>query len=148
MLKIFSITFLVLLLTSLLLIKANDLYSYKKAFIKINRHKINLEVADSKCLREMGLMFRESLDQNAGMLFVMDSPQKVDFWMKNVNFPLDIVFINKNKIVKIEENIPVCKSESCLFYNSEKIVDSVIEFNAGFCKKYNLKTGQTIIIKN
>src|SRR3989344_4541488 len=75
--------------------------------------KINVEIADDNEERMKGLMFRERLDENAGMLFVFEDEQYQAFWMKNTLIPLDIIFIGKNlEIVDIENAVP-CKTGDC-----------------------------------
>lgn len=115
---------------------------------KINNNLVSLEVVSSEKDKENGLMNRQSLNENQGMLFLFDKPQQVYFWMKNVNFPLDFLFIKKNKIVTISSQVPVCKNNTCPIYPSIQPVDSVIELSAGFCSKYNIKVGQKILILN
>jgi uncharacterized membrane protein (UPF0127 family) len=70
--------------------------------------KVQAELADTTQKRAMGLMFRESLPANHGMLFTFLEEQEWSFWMKNTRMPLDIIWINKGKkIVHIERNVPV-----------------------------------------
>ena len=67
--------------------------------VKILRLKVNADVASDANSRAVGLGGRESLAKDAGMLFVFDSEAKHSFWMKNVKFPLDIIWLDKNKKV-------------------------------------------------
>ena len=110
----------------------------------INNKKITLEVADTDTKRQLGLMFRDSLDENQGMIFLFNKPREVSFWMKNVKIPLDMLFIYKNKVVKIYNMVPGCEDEPCDLYPSVYKIDYVIELNGGFCQKYNIKTGQDV----
>jgi len=114
----------------------------------INNKKITLEVADTDTKRQLGLMFRDSLDENQGMIFLFNKPREVSFWMKNVKIPLDMLFIYKNKVVKIYNMVPGCNQDPCDIYPSQSIVDSVIELKGGFCQKNNIKIGQTIKLNN
>ena len=94
-----------------------------------------------------GLMGRESLDKNKGMLFSFLIPWHRFFWMKNVKIPLDIIYVNRNnKIIKIYE----AKVESGFFYKnywSHGFCKYVIETNMGFCRKNNILKGSIIMIK-
>ena len=148
MYRILILIIVVLVFTSTILAKANEKYNYKYKNVEINGNVFNLEVADSDLLQTIGLMYRDNLNENSGMLFIMDKPMKAAFWMKNMNFPIDMVFIKQNKIVTIIEDIPVCKKESCPRYRSKDMIDSVIEFNSGTCKKYSISAGQKITIQN
>lgn len=116
----------------------------KNSSVFINNKKITLEVADTPETRETGLMFRDNMDENHGMIFLFDKPEVTNFWMKNVKIPLDILFIYKNKIVKLYTMLSGCTNEPCEIYPSEHIVDSVIEVNSGFCYKNKIKAGQKI----
>ncbi len=116
-----------------------------QAKIKINNIDITAEVASTPELKRQGLMFRKYLPEKNGMIFIFDHPQKTNFWMKNVNFPLDIIFINKNKIIKIYKNLPTCKNKPCPIYPSKVLTEYALELNGGFCQKYGIKTGQSII---
>lgn len=115
------------------------------ANIKINNMDITVEIADTPRLKRQGLMFRTHLREKNGMIFLFDKPQKTNFWMKNVNFPLDLVFIYKNKIVKIYNKLPTCKNKPCPIYPSGVLTDYALELNGGFCQKYGIQVGQKII---
>ena len=110
----------------------------------LNNKKVALEIASDPHSREIGLMYRDSLAENKGMIFIFDKSDEVGFWMKNVRIPLDMLFVSHSKIVKVEKDVPICKNDPCSVYTSDAAVDSVIELKDGFCDKYNIKAGQTI----
>jgi len=115
--------------------------------IKIESITINIEVAKTSDERAEGLSNRDNLIESNGMVFVFDKDSKPVFWMKDTKIPLDIIWINDNKIVGIEKNvqIEINKSDTELKkYNAPSIVDYVLEVNAGFSDKNNIKVGQTI----
>src|SRR3989338_8541055 len=71
---------------------------------------IEAEIADTDSKRQMGLMFRESLSDNQGMFFIFENEARHGFWMKNMQFPLDILWIDKDKkIADIRTNVQPCK---------------------------------------
>ena len=79
----------------------------EKINVLINNQNVNLEVAKTFSQREIGLMNRSSLEENSGMLFVFEQPQKLGFWMKNTLIPLDIIFLDQNfNILNIENATP------------------------------------------
>ena len=108
--------------------------------------KINVEIADDNEERINGLMFREKLDENSGMLFIFENGEYQTFWMKNTLIPLDMIFIDENfQIVDIKNAIP-CKEERCDSYKSSKPAKYVLEVNKGFTIKNNIKLGDRLII--
>lgn len=105
---------------------------------------VNAEIADTGPLREKGLMFREGLKDDEAMLFVFDQVCLPSFWMKNVKFPLDIIWIDSDKkIVGIKEEAPVCE-QGCEVYPPAKECKFALEVNAGFVRKNNLKIGDSV----
>lgn len=113
-------------------------------YVLINGKKIKVEIADSELEREKGLMYRESLDENSGMLFIFPDSKTRGFWMKNTLIPLDILFIDDSlKIVDIKTAIP-CYSEPCAIYTSNLPAKYVLEVNSGFSKHNNLSIGERI----
>lgn len=111
----------------------------------INKKKVYLEVADNDYKRTKGLMNHSELNYQQGMLFIFDDINQVYFWMKNVNYPLDMVFLKNNQIVNIYSGVPTCKNQVCPLYPSVYPVNKVIELKSGFCKKYNVKIGQKVV---
>ena len=107
--------------------------------------KINVEIADDNEERMKGLMFREKLDDNAGMFFIFENEGYLTFWMKNTLIPLDIIFIDKSfDIVDIKNAVP-CLEDSCTLYTSTKPSKYVLEVNGNFTTKNNIKIGDKII---
>ena len=84
------------------------------------------------------------------MLFPFEKADYYSFWMKNMKFPIDIIYINKNHIVTIHQNIkpPKTKEESLPIYKPEDPSDTVLEINAGLSEKYKFKKGDTVKTEN
>ncbi|MBI4155062.1 DUF192 domain-containing protein [Candidatus Woesearchaeota archaeon] len=122
------------------------LYGCSK-YVIINGKKINVEIADTLEKRANGLMFRESLDENSGMLFVYDNPEIRNFWMKNTLIPLDILFIDENKTIKKIILAEPCKKEPCKIYSSDLPVKYVLEVNGNYTTKMDIKEGGIVLIK-
>ncbi len=103
---------------------------------------IDIEIADTQEKRVRGLMYREHLGENQGMLFVFPQETYQAFWMKNTVIPLDMIFVNKNReIINIAKNTTPFSEQT---YPSEKPAIYVIEVNAGFTDKYGIKPGDKI----
>lgn len=107
------------------------------------QHRFDVELADTGAERAQGLMFRESMPQDAGMLFVYPKPRPVSFWMKNTLIPLDMIFTDqRGVIVSIHKNaIPY--DETPLFGGDA--IFSVLELNSGVSKGKNIKIGDVLL---
>lgn len=106
-------------------------------------HLIQAEVAATEEQREQGLMYREKMAANAGMLFVFGNPSTQCMWMKNTPLPLSVAFIDASgKIVNIEDMQPHTLDSHC----STKTVPVryALEMNLGWFKQKNIKPGMSI----
>lgn len=120
--------------------KEGDLTFLKKSGEKVK--DIEIEIADNGPERQQGLMYRKTMDETKGMLFIFPTEELQGFWMKNTYIPLDIMFVNKDKeIVKIHKNTTPF-SETDL--PSGKPAIYVVETVGGFADKYGLKEGDKI----
>jgi uncharacterized membrane protein (UPF0127 family) len=103
---------------------------------------IDIEIAGNDYEREKGLMYRHSLPDNAGMLFIFDRSGPLSFWMRNTYISLDIIFADENRqIVTIQKNT---KPLSYVQVPSKRNSKYVVEVNAGFCDKYGIVIGDFI----
>lgn len=94
---------------------------------------LDVEVMDSAEERARGLMYREKLPEDQGMLFLFPKAAMRSFWMKNVQFPIDILFFNgERKMVGAVENVLPCVTDPCEYYRSVAEAQYVLEVNAGF----------------
>jgi len=93
---------------------------------------IRAELARTDEERAQGLMFRESLAGDAGMLFLFDTAEIRPFWMKNCHFPLDIVHIaSDGAVVDVLADVPRCAADPCPYYTPRAPSTTVLELNAG-----------------
>jgi uncharacterized membrane protein (UPF0127 family) len=106
-------------------------------------HSFNIEVMVTDEERALGLMFRRSLPEKDGMLFLYDPPQPATMWMKNTFIPLDMVFISSEaRVHRIEQN---AEPFSTTLIPSDGDVVGVLELNAGEVGKIGLKRGDKVI---
>ncbi|KKU15506.1 hypothetical protein A3A20_02330 [Candidatus Wolfebacteria bacterium RIFCSPLOWO2_01_FULL_45_19] len=105
--------------------------------------EVKVEIADTPEARQLGLSGREVLDENEGMLFIHETPGSYGYWMKDMNFPLDIVWLGEDmKIIGAMENV-LPESYPEAFYPPQP-VRYALEVNAGWVKKNNIQTGNKI----
>ncbi len=113
--------------------------------------QIRVELADTAQKRSKGLGFRKSLASDSGMLFFHETPQKYTYWMKGMEFPIDIMWILDEEIVDIISNIPPPvegqSDETLERYGSTKDVNMVLETNAGFVDEKDIQTGDKIVLE-
>lgn len=115
----------------------------------INNHSYNLLIANDEKSRQIGLSNRKSLDKNTGMLFIFPKKDKYSFWMKNTQIPLDMIWINDNKIVYIVKKAPPMagKDGNLPIYTPTSDANYVLEVNGGESDKYKFKNGDTVTLK-
>ncbi len=105
-------------------------------------HTINIEVADTLEEQARGLMYRENLPADQGMLFEFEEPKIATIWMKNTPITLDILFVRSNgKILKIEH---FAKPYSLRSASSEAVVAAVVELNGGRARELGIMPGDVI----
>ena len=98
------------------------------------------DLAKTEEERTQGLMFRKTLNADQGMLFVFEEEGLYSFWMKNMNFSIDILWLDRQKrIVHLERDVPPCKKEPCPTYTTALPAKYVLELKAGSIEKRKLK---------
>lgn len=112
----------------------------------INGHTFSVEIAKDDKTRERGLSDKPSLPQDWGMLFLFDKPSTYSFWMKEMHFPIDIIYINNDIIVHVFKNVPppTSSKEELPVYTPDAPADKVLEINAGLSEKYGIKKGDKV----
>lgn len=114
----------------------------------INNQTFKLYLTKEEKEKQIGLSGRNNMPQDYGMLFEFTNADYHAFWMRNMKFPIDIIFIRDNKIITVFHNVPPPKSEdeNLVLYQPDEPSNKVLEINAGLAKKYNIKRGDTITI--
>jgi hypothetical protein len=115
-------------------------------YVKINGNKIFVEIADTMEKQTQGLSGRPDLAFNEGMLFVFPEKQIRHFWMKNMNFSLDIIWLDEEKIINISHKLPPEGENPAKTYSSVLPVNRVLEINAGLADRCQIKVGDTVKI--
>lgn len=118
-------------------------------FVGDRTEPILLEIARTPEQQALGLMNRDrdTLPDNQGMVFPFNTPRPAQFWMKNVRFSLDMLFVRRGKVQAIEANVPPCIIEPCAVYGPNVPVDGVIELVGGQAEALNIQPGDTVTIE-
>jgi uncharacterized membrane protein (UPF0127 family) len=118
-------------------------HQYMKTTIAVKDKTIVADLALTPDQQSKGLSGRENLSENQGMLFVMKTPGKYGFWMKEMKFPLDIFWLDRTgKVVYIKENLQPCQTIiNCPTYTQDMDSVYVLETVTGFAHKYGISKG-------
>lgn len=111
------------------------------ARVIVQGEALDLEVARTPEQIAAGLMFRESLPADRGMLFLYEPARPVRFWMRNVLLPLDMIFLREGTIIHIAHSVPPCRKVICPSYGPDAPVDRVIELRGGRAEELGLAVG-------
>ena len=114
---------------------------------KMGDQIIELEIAATPEQQMLGLMYRDSLPNNRGMLFTFEETRHARFWMKNVKINLDMVFLKDGEIVAIFSEVPPCSKEPCSTYGPNTPINQVIELRGGRAAELGLKKGDRVDIE-
>lgn len=119
-----------------------------KKEISLGQNNFTAEIADTFRARAQGLSGHQALGEKEGMLFLFPIKANYSFWMKGMNFPLDIIWITDNKVIGFSENVPTPTStfDLPLFYPPSN-VNSALELNAGSVKRFGINIGDELKIK-
>ncbi|HUP44406.1 MAG TPA: DUF192 domain-containing protein [Thermoanaerobaculia bacterium] len=108
-------------------------------------YSVHVELAIDNATRAQGLMYRDRLRENTGMLFVFPSMSVQSFWMKNTLIPLDMIWIDEERrIVHIKHDVPPCQAEPCPSYDPGVTARYVLEFAGGVARQKGIAEGQTV----
>jgi uncharacterized membrane protein (UPF0127 family) len=108
---------------------------------------VGIEVVSKPEDMQRGLMYRNGLDKDQGMFFVFTYDDRHRFWMKNMNFDLDMVWISlEGRIVDISQNVPACKTDPCPVYSPNSPCRYVLELSRGYAALHNWKVKDQLTI--
>jgi hypothetical protein len=136
---------IIILLVAVLaaVIFVRNLQPIKWVDVRIGKAVVRAEVADNVAKQIKGLMFRSSLKENEGMLFDFGKEGYPGIWMMNTSIPLDIIWINNGKVVDIKKDAHPCRIV-CLSYGPKEQARYVLEVNANFTDRHNIKIGTKV----
>jgi uncharacterized membrane protein (UPF0127 family) len=117
-------------------------FGLRVAQLKISNYPLAAEIADTPQASENGLMFRDSLPEDRGMLFIFEQPKQASFWMRNTKIPLSIAYIDSaGKILEIKSMNPL--DETVVLSNSDQIAYA-LEVNQGWFARHGIAIGAKI----
>ncbi len=117
--------------------------------VRVGLASLSVEIANTPETRKQGLSGHAPLTDDQGMLFIFPAPSVQTFWMVDMTFPLDIIWIGTDrKVVGITANVPApfpgAPVEKLPLYSSPFPVQYVLEVNAGWAKSHNVKIGDVV----
>jgi len=145
--KIISIFLVVVVIGVIFVFKIGKDPIVERPYITLNGEKIFVEIVNTEQKREKGLSRRDSIGENEGMLFLFPKKGRYGFWMKEMKFPIDIVWIDGEKVVWIEKNVDPqigVPEEQLRVYTFSQDVDTVLEIKAGKAETLGLKEGDAV----
>jgi len=106
---------------------------------------VQVEVAADDPTREQGLMFRDRMAEDRGMIFLFPASGVYPFWMKNTIIPLDMIWIDDaRRVLSVAHDVPPCKADPCPSYPPAGAARYVLETAAGVAKKHRVEAGSAL----
>jgi uncharacterized membrane protein (UPF0127 family) len=121
--------------------------SAETPWVELKGKRFQVEVADDDDERARGLMFRDAMAGDHGMLFIHEDEEPQSYWMKNTKIPLDILYFDRErKLVSAQFGVPPCSAgDLCPPYPSSGNALYVLELNAGVAQALGAKTGDALV---
>ncbi|MBI4097769.1 MAG: DUF192 domain-containing protein [Candidatus Levybacteria bacterium] len=139
----FVVIFIALIITSLIL-------GQRSTKVLVNGETFTVTLAKTEKERQIGLSKTDKIGENQGMLFIFEKADYYPFWMKEMKFPIDIIYINADKVTTVIDNAkPITNADGNLeVYEPAEKSDKVLELKAGTAKKHSIKKGTSVKIEN
>jgi len=117
-----------------------------ESFVELKGQRFSVEIADDREAQAMGLMFRDRLPPDQGMLFIFRDERSRSFWMKNTRIPLDIMYFSSGlELINVAKAVP-CRVQQCPPYPSDGPAMYVLELNAGTASELGLVPGDVMTL--
>jgi uncharacterized protein len=128
------------------LAKLGRLFSLHRPYLNIGETSILVEISDTDATRTQGLSGRKSLPQDSGMLFTFPYKMPLTFWMKDMNFPLDFIWLSEGKVVETTADVPPPARTGGvpLVIQPANFADQVLEANSGFIQNHHIQVGDPV----
>lgn len=136
------ITLIAIAVVAILLFSLQSSLRAQKNYVRIGGQQVSVKIAQTTEEQRQGLSDTAELKQGTGMLFVYDRYTTPQFWMKDMNYPIDIIWIRDDQVIGAVENVPVpALGQKLPRYSSDEPINYVLEVPAGFVAKYGIVQG-------
>ncbi|MDX1555797.1 MAG: DUF192 domain-containing protein [Xanthomonadales bacterium] len=120
----------------------------QEPYVRLNGQKFTVEIAETSDKQQLGLMFRDSMPEDHGMLFIFPTEAMRSFWMKNTRIPLDIFYFDADfRLVSVVKGARPCRTQQCPAYPSKGPAKYVLELNAGLAEQLGTEPGDPLEFK-
>jgi len=120
----------------------------REPYVTLKGSRFTVELAETQEKQALGLMFRDNLPDDHGMLFLFPGEAMRSFWMKNTRIPLDIFYFDGDrKLLSVSENTPPCRTQRCPRYPSAGPARYVLELNAGKAAELGVQPGDLLELR-
>jgi len=117
----------------------------QEPYVVLKGQRFTVELAETSEKQALGLMFRDSMAEDHGMLFLFPAESRRSFWMKNTRIPLDILYFDADlALVSVAADARPCRSARCPSYPSEGAAQYVLELNAGKAAELGVRPGDVL----
>lgn len=114
-------------------------------YVRLNGETFTVEIAETPDKQALGLMFRDTMPRDHGMLFIFRNEARRSFWMKNTRIPLDIFYFDRERrLVNVVKGAKPCRTEQCPSYPSTGPAMYVLELNAGLADELGAAVGDVL----
>ena len=115
--------------------------------VVLKDQRFYVEVADDPGEQQLGLMFRNRMGEDRGMLFIFERDEPRSFWMKNTRISLDILYFDSQlSLVSMQQDVPPCRRDPCPSYPSTGPARYVLEINAGIAEQLGVEVGDPLVL--
>lgn len=122
----------------------NNYETYPQAIVKIKDAEFTVALAQSEERKEIGLSYLQNMPENRGMAFIYKEPDIYPFWMKDMNFDLDFIWVRNGKIIEVTPYVSSKVIDQYKITKPYSPVDTVIELNAGQIEANQIGVGDTV----